>query len=403
MKTLTSGNVWLPVLLLALSPPTPLTCPAATPLPQAKAEWTDVAKIVAIGDIHGAYEEFVALLQELGLIDQKLNWTGGQTHFVQTGDTIDRGPHDKKVLDLLMELEKQAEKAGGRVHCLLGNHEAMNIMGDLRYVAREAYAAFATEKSEELREKTYARYVKYRAARAARQIPPQSFKPDQKFKEEWMSKHPPGYVEHRKAFSESGLYGRWLSNHHAVLRINNTLFLHGGIAENLSQLSVREINDSVRRELKTFYDMRQTLVRSGVLEDYLDYAESSEQVALEVKYLQAKGGTEDTQLLKALQQFQTHGNWLILSSTGPLWYRGYEKEPEETFKPTMERIKANLKADHFVVGHTPVPSGITSRFSSAVFLIDTGMLRHYYKGRCGALVIENGQFTPVYPKSGPCA
>ena len=82
---------------------------------QSKAEAANVKKIVAIGDIHGAYPEFVSILQEMGLIDQQLNWSGGNTHLVQTGDSIDRGTRDKDVLDLLMKLEKQAEKAGGRV------------------------------------------------------------------------------------------------------------------------------------------------------------------------------------------------------------------------------------------------------------------------------------------------
>ena len=403
MKVLNPGSVFLLLFLFILSLPAPLNSASTPPALQAKAEWTGIAKIVAIGDIHGAYNEFVALLQELRLIDQNLNWVGDKTHFVQTGDSIDRGVQDRKVLDLLMELEKQAEKAGGRVHALLGNHEAMNIIGDLRYVTRETFAAYATEKSAELREKTYARYVKYLVTRAERKLPPQTFKPDQKFKEEWMAKHPPGYFEQRKAFSDTGVYGRWLSNHNAVLKLNDTVFLHGGINETISQMSLREINERLRREIRIFYERRSILVRSGVLEDYLDLDESLQQIAAEVKYLQAIGGSDDTELLKALRQLQTLDNWFITNPTGPLWYRGYAQEPEETFKSTLGRIKTNLGVAHFVVGHTPVLTGITSRFASDVFLIDTGMLRSYYQGRCAALVIEGGKFSPFYPKSGPCA
>ncbi len=391
------------ILLFALSLPLPLNSAASAPPLQAKPEWTGIAKVVAIGDIHGAYDEFVALLQELRLIDQSLNWIGGKTHFVQTGDSIDRGAHDRKVLDLLINLEKQAEKAGGRVHALLGNHEVMNIIGDLRYVTRETYAAYANEKSEELREKTYARHIKYLAARAARHLPPQKFTPDQKFKEDWLAKHPPGYLEHRKAFSETGVYGRWLSSHNAALKLNDTVFLHGGINETISQLGVREINERIRREIKTFYELRVVLIRNEILEDYLNFEESLQQLSAEIKYLQAKGGSDDPQLIKALGQFQALETWLITNPAGPLWYRGYAQEPEETFKPILDRIKTNLGVAHFVVGHTPVLTGITSRFGGDVFLIDTGMLRSYYKGRCAALVIEGGKFTPVYPQSGPCA
>ena len=46
----------------------------------------------------------------------------------------------RKVLDLLMRLESEARAAGGAVHVVLGNHEVMNIAGDLRYVSTEEYA-----------------------------------------------------------------------------------------------------------------------------------------------------------------------------------------------------------------------------------------------------------------------
>ncbi len=381
----------------------PVTLNSSSRSLQSKAEWPTVGKIVAIGDIHGAYNEFVTILQDVGLVDQKSNWIGGHTHFVQTGDSIDRGAQDRKVLDLLMELEKQAEKAGGRVHPLLGNHEVMNMIGDLRYVTPEAFAAFATEKSEELRQKTYARYLKYRVARAERILPRQTFKPDPKFKEEWLMNHPPGYLEHRKAFSESGTYGRWLSNHNAVLKLNDTVFLHGGINETVSKLSIREINERMRSELKTFFEARGVLVRSGVLEDYLDLEETMQQVALEVNYLRTKGEGDDPAVLKALGEFQASGNWFITNPDAPLWYRGLAQEPEDAFQPTVDRIKANFGVAQFVLGHTPSPTGIVSRFSGAVFLIDTGMLRKYYKGRCAVLVIENGKFSPVYSTKGACS
>src|SRR3954470_5427140 len=87
------------------------------------------ARVVAIGDVHGAGEPFVAILQRAGLIDAQRRWTGGATVFVQTGDLLDRGTAVREVLDLLMRLEPEAAKAGGRVQALLGNHEYMNLLG----------------------------------------------------------------------------------------------------------------------------------------------------------------------------------------------------------------------------------------------------------------------------------
>src|SRR5687768_13000655 len=83
-------------------------------------------RIVAVGDVHGAADSFVAILQTAGLVDANRNWVGGRSVLVQTGDVTDRGAGTKAALDLLMSLEKQASKSGGRVHYLLGNHEVMN-------------------------------------------------------------------------------------------------------------------------------------------------------------------------------------------------------------------------------------------------------------------------------------
>ena len=110
-------------------------------------------RVVAIGDVHGAYPEFVSILQRTGLIDGNLKWIGGSVILVQTGDLLDRGRRSRECLDLLMELERQAKKRGGKVIPLLGNHEVLNILGDGNYVTTEIYRTFATSRSEKTREK----------------------------------------------------------------------------------------------------------------------------------------------------------------------------------------------------------------------------------------------------------
>ena len=116
-----------------------LTIPVA---PAAQDAWSGVERIVAVGDVHGDYEQFVKLLRGAGLLDKESKWAGGKAHLVQTGDVPDRGARSRDVMDLLMKLEKQAKKAGGYVHALIGNHEAMNMYGDLRYVHVGEFAAF---------------------------------------------------------------------------------------------------------------------------------------------------------------------------------------------------------------------------------------------------------------------
>src|SRR5688500_2591879 len=90
----------------------------------AEDSWSDVDRIVAIGDLHGDYDAFLSLLRTTGLVDEKNKWSGGKTHLVITGDILDRGPDSRKIFDLLFDLEKRAKSAGGYVHSLTGNHEA---------------------------------------------------------------------------------------------------------------------------------------------------------------------------------------------------------------------------------------------------------------------------------------
>jgi 3',5'-cyclic AMP phosphodiesterase CpdA len=111
-----------------------------------------VRRIVAIGDIHGDYQRLVELLRTAALIDPRNAWTGGATHLVLTGDFVDRGDHSAQVLDLLMDLEPQARRAGGRLHALIGNHQAMDLYGDLRYVTKDDFAGYQGPNSQQFRD-----------------------------------------------------------------------------------------------------------------------------------------------------------------------------------------------------------------------------------------------------------
>src|SRR5262249_39751696 len=157
------------------------------------------------------------------VVDAKRRWVGGKTHLVQTGDRVDRGPDSREVMDLLMGLEKEAKKAGGAVHCLLGNHEAMNMLGDLRYVIPEDFAAYKGPDAARLSDALWEKLV---AERKAKGEPAPSADDRKRFDAE----HPLGWVEQRLAFAPKGTYGRWLLTQNAVLKVGDTLFLHGGIA-----------------------------------------------------------------------------------------------------------------------------------------------------------------------------
>ena len=61
-----------------------------------------VARIVAIGDVHGALAEYESILRASGIIDAAGHWAGGETYLVSTGDLIDRGPESAAVIALLL-------------------------------------------------------------------------------------------------------------------------------------------------------------------------------------------------------------------------------------------------------------------------------------------------------------
>ena len=147
--------------------------------------------------MHGAFEPFVDILQAAGLIDANKKWIGGTSVLVQTGDVFDRGAGVREALDLLMRLEGEANRAGGRVEPLLGNHEMMNLMGDFRDVSAEAYAHV---RRQTIGGSPQARLRRLRAIakrRAGKGDPIAT-------RDEWMSAHPPGFVEYVDAIGPRG-------------------------------------------------------------------------------------------------------------------------------------------------------------------------------------------------------
>src|SRR5690606_14672285 len=94
-------------------------------------------RIAVLSDIEGNFNGLSSFLINNHIIDANYNWTFGDGHLVLTGDFVDRGNHVTQVLWLIYKLEMQAEKQGGKVHLILGNHEIMNFQGNWRYNKRK--------------------------------------------------------------------------------------------------------------------------------------------------------------------------------------------------------------------------------------------------------------------------
>ncbi len=189
--------------------------------------WSGIERVVAFADVHGAHAELTALLQSVGVVDAELRWTGGKTHLVSLGDLLDRGADSRRVMDLLMRLQREAEAAGGRVHVVLGNHEAMNVLGDLRYVAADEFAPYAADEDPDERSRQRDAFLSRQSGTTVA---------------DFERLFPPGFFAHRRLLGPQGPYGQWLLGLPAVVRINDTVYMHGGPSTLLQGRGIETLN-----------------------------------------------------------------------------------------------------------------------------------------------------------------
>ncbi len=239
------------------------------------ARWNGIPRVVAVADVHGDFHRFAEVLRHAGLIDGNKDWCGGKTHLVQTGDLLDRGPDSRLIMDLVMKLERQAPLQGGMVHQLTGNHEVMNLEGDFRYIHQGEIDSHG------------------------------------------------GMEKAATALGPRGFYGRWISGHPAVIRINDTVFLHGGVSPEFSAMSPEAINEAV---------------------------------------------------WKAIRSDSLQAN--VFRGEGPFWYRGWGIDPSTSVERALEQFLDTAGAEYAVVGHTVVEE-VETRFGGRVIMIDTGLSRAY--------------------------
>lgn len=142
-----------------------------------------VTKVAALSDIHGQHDVFIHILKSHHIVDEDLNWSFGDGHFVITGDIFDRGPQVLETLWFIYDLEKQAAQQGGKVHYLLGNHEYMVLRGDTRYLHKNHL------KTSELLN-----------------------------------------AEYKTLFDTNTVLGQWIRSKSTIIKINRSLFLHGGLS-----------------------------------------------------------------------------------------------------------------------------------------------------------------------------
>lgn len=262
--------------------------------------------ILAIGDLHADLPAAQRAFHLAGVTDAEGRWAARGVTVVQTGDLTDRGPDGAPLLRWIRGLEPQAEAAGSRFVVLLGNHEVMNLHGDWRYVSQGDLRGFG------------------------------------------------GLEARRRAFSLGGVLGAqggalgergewaaWLLGKEAVVRVGDTVFVHGGVSE----------------------------LFAGPVEGL------------------------SRQVSEAILRDPRHP---VLGDNGPLWYRGYWLYDEPRACDEALRALARMGARRMVMGHTTQRDGrVHSRCGGRLFAIDTG-ISALYGGRAAALRVVGDEVFAVY-------
>lgn len=307
--------------------------------------WEKVERIVAIGDLHGDFANYMRTLQAARLVDARGQWSGGETHLVQLGDIPDRGADTRKIIAHLGKLADQARRKGGRVHTLLGNHEAMNTYGDLRYVSAGEFAAFAGRDSPQWRDRYYENVLADMKSRAPERFA--SLPGD--FRETWNANHPLGWVEHQRGWNPKwnpqGEYFAWAMQDKVAVQINGLIFLHGGISAAYCRNSLASLTEKAREALR-----RSDPATPSILTD----------------------------------------------ENGPLWYRGLAGVEPVAAAETVDAILEQHGAGHIVIAHTPTQGAIWPSYSGRVIQVDTG-LSAAYGGHVAYLEVTADGMRAGYP------
>jgi hypothetical protein len=250
-----------------------------------KEVYTKVKKIAALSDIHGQYDLALELLINNEIIDKNLNWDFGKGHLVIVGDVFDRGDKVHETLLLIYKLEQQAKAKGGRVHFLLGNHEFMILHKDFRYL---------TEK-----------YLKTSKLLN---------------------------LDYNELYSKETVLGRWLRSKPTIIKLNDNLFVHGGISKEFlscNDFDIENINNTMRASIER------------------DKAE-----------------------MKSSDFYKTY-----YGTNSLIWYRGYFRDNLKD--KDISNILKKVDSEHIVVGHCSHDK-IVSLYDDKVFGVDSSIKNGKY-------------------------
>ena len=337
------------------------------------------SELVVIADTHGAFEEYTELLKGLELIDEEHNWAGGERLLVSLGDNLDRGPDSRKTLDLFMKLEEQ----GAKLKLLLGNHEIMNLIGDLRYVSKEEYAAFSEDESQKERKKHYKSFLVY-----------SQLEDNDESMARFQKLYPLGYFAYVKAFSTKGKYGKWLLQKDIVANIDRNILLHGGISEQTLDLykDIEILNLELKKDILNYMKLSEKLIKAGLFKHHFSRNDRKEVAQALIDGLIKSKRLNTRKNINWAKEFLLAAKTPLFKGKSPIWYRGMAFCHQYAEDRVVDKALKQYQGDRVLLGHSPTnDSQVNSRFDGKVILLDTGMLKSHYSGQSNAVLIKNGE------------
>ncbi len=263
-------------------------------------------------------------------MDEKLRWTGGNTHLLQLGDLFNRGGGARQAQGLLLQLRRQALPEDGQVTMLLGNHEVLTSLGVEAWCTTEEYLSFATAEEREAFE---AEVLDQRAFLF--NVPPLGpILPLHPRLEAWKVTHAPGRNALREAFRATGEVGRVVRRLPIAVRSGTCVFCHAPLTPRWARLGI----DGLARR--------------------------------------AEGEWEEAPSF--FRRLPTTG--LFRASRGPLWNRDLALKETARTRRQLLRSLALMGADRMITGHTAtdaIPGGepgrILLRHGGRLVCIDVGL------------------------------
>lgn len=311
--------------------------------------------IYVVGDIHGDYERFTELLTVNKLISGKtgaIKWEGGQSVLVVVGDLISKFKKGVPTILLIQDLQKQAEKAGGKLIIVTGNHE-------VEFMEEANNAPCGTPCNQgclkEFKKNKLKTFIKELAKEG---INPQDV---------------------AKGCDEKGI-GKFMRQMPFAARVNDWFFVHAGLPE---VITLSNLDQKIRNEVN----------QNGLDADILLSKDAKDGIL----GVRMKEGAD-----KSKNWWNPKGN--------------KDGNPEELRKRVFGLSEGTIKIKHLVFGHQPKKYKITTDltkvtrpkgtifqvFNALAILVDVGMSRGVIKNEnMGAILkIQDGNkevLTILYP------